>query len=173
MLRYYALATLIVGAALAAMLALPRRPAGPDAVPRYHTGSGTPGPPARDLAHAGPPTVSGNAPWALSALPACFRQRSSARGPAAFARAHIPPGARPVAAGSTLRVADCTLEVRADSAVVTRGANRLVIPPVARLYVAGARLILDRSEGPHDDVRVYVLTGGAAPAFAPPPGAKP
>jgi hypothetical protein len=172
-LRYYALATLIVAGALAVMLALPRRPAGPGAVPHYHTGGGTPGPSARDLAHAGPPTVSGNAPWALSALPSCFRQRLSARGPAAFARKRIPPGARLVAAGSTLRVADCTLEVRADWAVVTRGENRLVIPAVARLYVAGARLILDRSEGPRDDVRVYVLRGGGLPAFVPAPPAKP
>ena len=89
------------------------------------------------------------------------------------ATTHIPRGARRVGGASTLRVADCTLVLRGDAALVTRGENRLVIPAVSRFYVAGNRLVLDRTDGAHDDVRVYVLAGGAVPRFVPEPARKP
>lgn len=173
MLRYYVIATTIVGVALAAILALPGSPSRRDPGPRYAQARGTPGPVVHDdFRHAAEP-VTGDAPWALSALPACFHQRSGARGPAAFARRRIPRGARRVGGASTLRVADCTLVLRGDAALVTRGENRLVIPAVSRFYVAGNRLVLDRTDGAHDDVRVYVLAGGAVPRFVPEPARKP
>jgi hypothetical protein len=166
--RFLALATAIVFGAMAVILALPKQPSPSLPAPRYTSGDGTPGPSAHDDGRRQPPPVTGNAPWALSALPECFHQRAGAHGPPAFARARIPRGARPVAAPATLQAGDCTLVVAADSATVTRGENRLLIPAVARFYVAGDRLILERSEGARDDVRVYVLTSGARPAFRPP-----
>jgi hypothetical protein len=66
-------------------------------------------------------------------------------------------------------VADCTLEVGSNSAVVVRGDNRLIVPPLAKFFVAGHRLILDRIEGKREDVRTYSLSGGIAPSFEPQP----
>ena len=165
MWRYFAIATAIVAAALAVILALPVRPLGPTPSPHYSGGRGTPGPAQRDDFRLEHPPVTGEAPWALSALPGCFRQRSSASGPPAFARASIPQGARLVTGDATLRVADCTLVVHAGWALVTRGDNRLRVPAPARFYVAGDRLILDRSDGGRENVRVYGLAGGVRPAF--------
>jgi hypothetical protein len=163
--RYFAVSTAIVAAVLAAILALPERPRTPASGAHYASSRNTPGPGQRDtFASEGAP-VSGNAPWALSALPECFRQRSSTTGPPAFARAKIPRAARRIAPGATLHVADCTLTVLARTVLVTRGENRLVVPPEASVYAAGDALILDRRDGPWEDVRIYALPSGAAPAF--------
>lgn len=127
---------------------------------RYETATGTPGPPQRDRnASSLPETTRGDAPWALSALPECFRQLSSATGSGAFARSKIPAGARPLADGAVLVVADCTLTVRGDRIEVVRGSERLRVPPQSRLLLAGERLILDRRDGEREDVRLYARAG--------------
>ncbi len=130
-------------------------------MPHYETANGTPGPPQRGLERgktAG--DMDGDAPWALSALPECFRQTSSASGTPAFARAKMPAGARLVANGTTIASADCTLAVRGDEVRVSRGADRMRVPPVAQLYTApGGRLVLDRRSGGREEVRVYVRAG--------------
>jgi len=166
--RYLAIATAIVAAALAVIVMLSPRSNSAVGSPRYASSRGTPGPAQHDDFRREPDAVSGDAPWALSALPGCFKQRASAAGAPAFARAkvRIPRGARAVDPGGTLRVADCTLTVRAGSALVVRGDNRLIVPAVARFYVVGDRLILDRRDGPREDLRAYTLVGGARPSFA-------
>jgi hypothetical protein len=155
MVRYLALATVIVLAVVLPIAGLRHRPVTGGEHPLYQTGQGTPGPPQGGGADHTPLPVTGPAPWALSALPECFRQVSSRAGPPAFARAGFPRGARLVGAPATLHVADCTLTIGAESATVRRGENVLVIPPVARVYTDAGRLILDRRDGPREDVRVY------------------
>ena len=167
MIRYLAIASALVIAFLVIVTALQPKSGGDAARTRYATATGTPGPAQRDLdAHPTPVAVQGEAPWALSALPECFTQLASRSGPAAYARTRIPRDARRVSGESTLHVVDCTLEVRSDWAVVERGENRLLIPGIARFYVAGNRLILDRAQARHEDVRVYALATGA-PSFEP------
>jgi hypothetical protein len=155
MARYLALATILVLAVLLAVASIRNRPGAGGGHPLYQTGQGTPGPPQTGGFDRTPLPVTGPAPWALSALPECFRQVSSRAGPPAFARAGFPQAAKLVEAPATLHVADCTLAVAADSVTVRRGENVLVIPPVARLYTDAGGLILDRRDGSSEDVRVY------------------
>ncbi|GAC1306126.1 MAG: hypothetical protein NVSMB19_18040 [Vulcanimicrobiaceae bacterium] len=110
--------------------------------------------------------MSGDAPWALSALPACFRQVHAASGSQAFVRAKIPAGARVVAAGATLATADCRLRVGAGDATVARGENVLHIPAPARLLVAGDRLLLETRAGARLTLRTYAIVTGGPPHFA-------
>jgi len=152
-LRYLAMATAIVLGCLLVVVNLPRQPSGRGM--GYSSGHGTPGPFQRDDFVRSPEPVSGEAPWALSALPECFRQLSSTSGSPAFARAALPARAERLAAGTRLQVADCTLQIGRDSAVVVRGENRLVVPPLARFYHTANRLILERVAGGREDVRVY------------------
>lgn len=155
-------------AALLVITNLPHRP-GTDAAVRFSSSTASPGPAQNGDTLQTPPPLRGDAPWALSALPECFHQDAQRSGPPAFARASFPPAAVPVAPGTRLRVADCTLDVAARSAVVRRGDNRLVVPPLAKFFVSGRTLILDRIEGKREDVRSYSLHGGAAPSFEPQP----
>ena len=139
-------------------LRLARAPAG---APNYVTASGTPGPPQRERERSATTgDMDGDAPWALSALPECFRQLSSASGTRAFVRGKMPPGVRIVPNGTMIVSADCTLAVRGDEVRVVRGADRLRVPPVARLYaVPGGRLVLYRRSGTREELRVYARAG--------------
>lgn len=150
-------------AALVVTTNLPRHPG--TGAARYSSSSATPGPAQGEENLQTPPALRGNAPWALSALPECFHQDVQRSGTPEFARANFPAGAVRVPSGVRLVVADCTLDVEPGSAVVVRGDNRLVVPPLVRFYVAGKSLILDRTDGPHEDVRTYSLHGGAPPHF--------
>lgn len=97
-----------------------------------------------------------DARWALSALPECLIQTADSSGTAAYARAHLPAGARRVAAGSTLRYADCRIAVRAHDALVTRGADRFHIPARAAFYRLGTRLyVLERTRTGRAELRSY------------------
>ena len=167
MIRYLAIATAIVVAFLAIATALGPKTAGNGARTKYVTATGTPGSAQRDLeVHPTPIAMTGDAPWALSALPECFKQLASRSGPPAFAEKRIARDAYRVPKQTRLEVADCVLEVGGDSAVVSRGEDRLTVPPVARFYVAGKHLILERLQAQHADVRIYALATGT-PSFAP------
>ena len=133
---------------------------------RYSSSQATPGPAQGEEVLQTPPPLRGSAPWALSALPECFHQDTLRSGTPAFARKKFPAGAVLVPSGVRLVVADCRLEVLARSAVVVRGDNHLIVPPVTRFYVAGKNLILDRVDGAHEDVRTYTLHDGAPPRFS-------
>jgi len=107
-----------------------------------------------------PGAVRGDAPWALSALPECFQQRSKATSSdLAYALAHLPKGATMVRPPATLRYADCTLTILQDTIYVTRGSDRLRIPPHARLYTGPNALALLRVTGSGYELRTYDVSG--------------
>jgi hypothetical protein len=112
-------------------------------------------------ATASPPPmedVTGNAPWALSALPDCFAQRSQTTGSASFVRARLPAGAQPVRPGTRLTYGSCTILVRDDELLVERGSDRMRVPPHASLYVIGNSLALLRTSESGTDLRIYEIT---------------
>jgi hypothetical protein len=169
MLRYLALSAAIVFGALLLILALPKPDTAPNGAPKYVAGHATPGPGEADRDPRTPEPMTGDAPWALSAVPECFRQNESDVGPPAFAHPHIPPGARPVPRTGTERLvtADCTLDVTGATAELRRGDTVLRIPAPSAFLVAGRVLVLDQREGSRERVRLYALSSGAAPAFVP------
>ncbi len=155
MLRYIALSATLVFAAILILLAVPRFYAPAARGPQYHGGRATPSSEAAGASgrHA-PESVTGAAPWALSAVPECFHETASFAGPPAFARAHLPRAARRLHAGR-YGVADCTLRIFSDSAELKRGDDDLRIPSPARFYVSGGRLVLDQEDGRREEVRFY------------------
>ncbi len=118
----------------------------------------TPGIGQHDEAHATALPVTGDAPWALSALPECFRQLREVSGTSAYVRARTPQDVRRLDPGTTIAVADCRLLVGANDATVTRGENLLRIPG-ARLFVRGDRLVLVTREDARLTLRMYRLAG--------------
>jgi hypothetical protein len=103
-------------------------------------------------------SVTGNAPWALSALPDCFNQTSETTGSAAYVAAQLPAGAQLVAAGTHLTYGVCTILVRSDELLVERGSDRLRVPPRTRLYIVGNSLALLRTSGTTTILRTYDIT---------------
>jgi hypothetical protein len=158
MLRYFALATVIVVGTLviAANFARSRTDIEVGGGPRSTATPSAPRPEASGTFP--PPGVHGEAPWALSALPECFEQEEEAHGPLAFVRAHLPAKMQAVAAPSHLETADCALRILAHSVLVERGTERLVITPDARLYTDGRRFALLRRSGKTADLRIYHLS---------------
>jgi hypothetical protein len=102
-----------------------------------------------------PKAMSGDAPWALSALPECFIQMSETSGPPAYVMSHVPPGAVQLRAPATLRYADCTVSIAGDEAYVTRGPDRFRIPPKAWFYRSATQLALLRQDSRGTELRVY------------------
>ncbi len=163
MLRYFALATLIVFGAIALVLALPRSPSDTSHATRYVSGNGRKGP-GEPLPDATSAAFTGVAPWALSTVPECFRQIASYSGPVAFARAHVPRNARRVPDGYVLHASDCTLRVFGNSALLVRGPDRFEVPAPARFYTAGPLLVLDGRDDHRESVRLYERRSDAARA---------
>lgn len=148
MLRYYAIATVIV-LTIAVYATM-----------RTHLGS-FPGHVNFWKVTASPPhadSVTGNAPWALSALPDCFTQRSETTGTASYVKARLPAGAQPVRAGARLMYGSCTILVSNDELLVERGSDRLRVPPHTTLYTIGETLALLRTSGSTTDLRIYDIT---------------
>ena len=147
MLRYYAIATVIV---LAIAVVVTMR-AHLDLPGHVNFWKATAAPP--------PPTDTvGDAPWALSALPDCFVQRSETTGTQAYVDAQIPAGAQPVLDGTRLSYGPCTILVRKSELLVERGSDRLRVPPRATLYTAGNMLVLVRASGKTSILRTYEIT---------------
>ncbi len=144
MLRYYAIATFIV-LTIAVYLTM-----GTHLVLPGHLNfwKATAPPPVTD-------SVTGDAPWALSALPDCFTQRSETSGSRSYVRAHVPAGAQPVQTGARLSYGPCTILVRSDELLVERGSDRMRVPPHATLYTTGDSLALLRTSGSTTDLRIY------------------
>jgi len=162
--RYFALASVIVVTVAAIVAALPSAPR-PDRASTYSSSSrATPGPAQRDDAGRTPLPVSGEAPWALSALPECFREIRHASGSRSFVEARVPRDAVVLPDGVVLRSGDCRVRVSGLGIWVERGPNRLRIPAPARLYVVGRRLLLRTVDGARAELRTYVLPGRTAPA---------
>jgi hypothetical protein len=100
-------------------------------------------------------TFSGEGPWVLSALPGCFDQKSSIEGPSLQLTHHVPPDAQRIRTGTTLRRGNCTVVVGEHDVWVFRGADRLRVPPEARLYDTPEGLTLVYEHDGRTEVRVY------------------
>jgi hypothetical protein len=172
MWRFYALATAIVVLAGSVLFAHRLVTRGwsmrPDRAASRHVNPGN--------ANAGfvstpPPFFTGQGDWVMSALPECFVQQSSIEGPSQALVFHVPGAALRVAPGTTLRAGDCTVMVRPDDVWIARGADRVRVPPVARLYRTRGTLTLVVARGGRTTVRVYAESSPGAesetPAAAP------
>ncbi len=102
--------------------------------------------------------MRGDAPWALSALPDCLIPQSESTGTLAYVRSKVPAGATAVPAGTILHYGPCTILVRDGEALVSRGPDRLRIPPHVTLYRAGSRLALLRESDGTGELRVYATS---------------
>lgn len=156
MLRYYAIATLIVLTVAVAMTA--------HAVDFMHfrfRSSNRPQPPQHvagdDRGGVSDAPLSGDAPWALSALPDCFVQQAEWTGTATYVDVHLPHAA-PVAPGTQMRVGPCTISVGRGELFVRRGNDRFRIPPLATLYRTGPSLWLLRRASGSSVLRSYSIT---------------
>ncbi len=111
---------------------------------------------ANRLAPGGAAALAGDAPWALSALPECLTQVSESDGSPAYIRSRLPPGAVRVVPPATLTYGDCSIRITGDEAYVSRGIDRLRIPPHADFYRANGVLALIRNTPQGAQLRVYV-----------------
>ena len=162
MLRFYAIATALVVAigsvVFARHLAEMRdfnvrgtpRPGQTPTITRG-AGGGAPRPAA---------TFSADGPWVMSALPGCFEQQKSIVGASDVVNAKIPPASERLRAGTVLHWVNCTITVGAHDVRITRGDDRLRVPPEAALYRHDDRLTLVwESAYGRTEIRVY--TAGA------------
>ncbi|HVA28465.1 MAG TPA: hypothetical protein VNF68_09815 [Candidatus Baltobacteraceae bacterium] len=155
MIRYFAIATVIVLAVLVAATAWTHRDAIRD---RIAAGNVPASPKAMDETSGGARAnvpLSGDAPWALSALPDCTTPGLYAHGPFAYVRAKLPRDAVAIAPGTTFAFGACTISVGNGEIRVQRGLDRLRIPPLATLYRSGDGLVLLRRTGKVGELRVY------------------
>jgi hypothetical protein len=102
-----------------------------------------------------PVGISGDAPWALSALPECFTQLSLDRGPRKFLLAHLPAHSVAIPPHTTLNFSDCTIFTKNDEVYVHRGRDAFRIPAPARLYQTPGSLSLLRMAEGAGELRVY------------------
>jgi len=98
---------------------------------------------------------TGQGPWVLSALPDCFDEQSRISGPLRALAPKLPPAADRIATGTVLHSGDCTLLVRAGDIWVSRGLDRLRVPPAAALYRVDGRLVLSVRTGDQLEIRRY------------------
>jgi hypothetical protein len=165
MLRYYAIATVLVLGALALGLVFLHRGPALQVASVDSTGSPSAARPPVEATFS-PSGVKGTAPWALSALTECFHQQFEAHGSDAYVRALVPRGAREVTADVDVTVADCRLSIYADAAEVERRDDRLFIPPDAHFYTtpSGALVLVQRAPT-RASLRVYRPANGAKMKF--------
>ena len=67
----------------------------------------------------------------------------------------IPSQRLRIAPGTTLHRGNCTVAVRTDDILVTRGRDRLRVPPDAQLYATPEGLTLVYQHGDRTEIRVY------------------
>jgi hypothetical protein len=99
--------------------------------------------------------LSGDAPWALSALPECLTQLSKSSGSTRYVIAHLPKNAVRIAPPARLAFGDCTIAIDGREAFVRRGGDRFRIPPSVQFYRAGAELVMLRAAAGSVELRVY------------------
>jgi hypothetical protein len=99
--------------------------------------------------------MSGDAPWALSALPECLTQVSKSSGSARYVRAHLPQSAVRVVPPARLSYGDCTISIDDDEAIVRRGTDRFRIPPSVQFYRARGEVAMMRETAANVELRIY------------------
>ena len=99
--------------------------------------------------------MSGDAPWALSALPECLTQVSKSSGSGRYVRAHLPRSAVRVVPPARLSYGDCTISIDDDQAFVRRGADRFRIPPSVQFYRARGEVAMMRETAASVELRIY------------------
>lgn len=99
--------------------------------------------------------MSGDAPWALSALPECLTQVSESSGSGGYVRAHLPRSAVRIVPPARLSYGDCTISIDGDEAFVRRGTDRFRIPPSVQFYRAQGEVAMMRETGASVELRVY------------------
>ena len=100
-------------------------------------------------------SLSGDAPWALSALPECLTQVSKSSGSGRYVRAHLPRSAVRVVPPARLSYGDCTISIDDDQAFVRRGADRFRIPPSVQFYRARGEVAMMRETAASVELRIY------------------
>jgi hypothetical protein len=99
--------------------------------------------------------MSGDAPWALSALPECLSQVSKSIGSMRYVRAHLPRSAIRVVPPARLSYGDCTISIHDDEAFVRRGTDRFRIPPRVQFYRARGEVAMIRETAASVELRIY------------------
>jgi hypothetical protein len=121
--------------------------------------SGTPTPTAqRPEPSGGPfgqPAFSGSGGWTMSSLPECFHERQRIRGSLAALRAKFPSPAERVHPPAVIVAGDCTIAVRDRELLISRGPDRLRVPPQAFLYRDAGGLTLVYVHGTQAEIRRY------------------
>jgi hypothetical protein len=154
-LRYLVLSTVIVVGAAVLATAWANRDLIRIKIAGSHLHGGAMGLAAGAVQPGSPAPLSGDAPWALSALPECLAQVSESRGSRRYVWAHLPAGAAPIRPPAVLIYGDCTITVAGDAAYVQRGADRLRIPPPVQFYRAAGELALIRQTKGRFELRLY------------------
>lgn len=113
------------------------------------------GAPSLPPLHGSVGELRGDAPWALSALPECLRQKLESRGTLRYVQSHLPANVVPIVPPRNLSYGDCTIEVRGRQAFVHRGSDAFRIPPNVQFFRAGDALAMLRVAGGSADLRVY------------------
>jgi hypothetical protein len=113
-----------------------------------------PGAPSRAQSGA-TAALSGDAPWALSALPECLTQISKSTGSARYVAAHLPKNAVWIVPPAHLSFGDCAISIDRREAFVRRGNDRFRIPPSVQFYHAGAEIVMMREAAGTVELRVY------------------
>ena len=156
MWRYYLIATLLVVAIGSVVFAnqlasngwkLSAQPTGPPPSPHPGPNAGFESTPA--------PNFRGQGSWVLSALPGCFDQISSIEGPTLALTFHVPPSRERIPPGTSLHSGNCTVLVRDHDVWIYRGADRVRVPPEARLYDTKEGLTLVYDHAGRTQVRIY------------------
>jgi hypothetical protein len=164
LLRYYVIATFIVLTVAVAVTAWGNRDAirariAPTEAPSHAQAGSTPHSGFEAADRAGGGSLRGDAPWALSALPDCMEQISVSSGPIAYVRSKLPRGAAVIPPGSQLVYGPCTIFVRDGELLVSRGSDRLRVPPYVTLFQDDdGTLALLRQAGTHGELRIYSKT---------------
>jgi hypothetical protein len=154
-IRYYAIATVIVLSIVIAVTAYADRDLIRIKIASVYA-SVPPKPAAMETIGArSPRPFVGVVAWALSALPECLLQTEIARGTISYVRNKLPRDAQAIAPPATLEYGDCTIVITADRALVRRGDDRLSIPPSVRFLRSGNRLYVLRTAEGTAELRVY------------------
>jgi hypothetical protein len=153
--RFVLVAAILVVAAGSVLFA---RRAGPPDLKIAGRVSGTPTPTAqRPDAESTPASAAflGSGSWAMSSLPSCFRERERISGTVAQLRSQFPPASERVRPPGVVSAGDCIVVVGEHDLMITRGADRLRVPPQADLYRNRAGLTLVYVQGKHAEIRRY------------------